>query len=277
MSIQVSILFNFFVRLSFRCTMRLLKYSCTLKSIVFSTFILLFLGIIAGCTTSPPEESVDIPTLPPTAAGSPEEMLPKFPWPAPQASSREMIESALLKKVGSHPTLGDVNSLIITALQKIGYTEFSYFAVPKGYALVTRLEKINEDGSPKRGLERWETNRDAPYYFSLERYLRTLFTANKGFYRIVVFTVSPNILIEGKDKISEKEALDWLRTGGVSLPAELAKIPFSEKYNCAALIYEFEQIGPKTEVKFLSPGRLPTHLHLEATGFYQALGEQNAN
>ena len=197
-----------------------------------------------------------------------------FPWPPPQASSKEVIPKELLL-VEPHlfpRTLGEINDHIVRALWRIGHTEYSYFIVPYGYALVTRLEKINSDGSPKSGAERWEIKLGSSQDFSLKNILQSLFTAKAGYYRIIVFIVSPKPLIEGIDKVSEDEAISWLRRGADRLPGEIAMIPFSENYACTALIYEFEQKSPKTRAHLLSPGKIPAHIHLEVSGFYKALG-----
>ncbi|MEI7869314.1 MAG: hypothetical protein WCI11_15610 [Candidatus Methylumidiphilus sp.] len=65
----------------------------------------------------------------------------------------------------------------------------------------------------------------------------------------------------------------WLRLGYDRLPEGLALTPFTPSFVCTALIYEFEQTSPKKEAQLLSPGKLAAHTHLEASGFYKALGE----
>lgn len=199
---------------------------------------------------------------------------PSFPSKLPQASARELIPLEVL--FGHNHflprTLGHLNLHIVNALRHIGHTELSYFWIPSGYVLVTRLEKINSDGSPKSEPERWETKLDSTTELSVERILRTLFTANKGYYRIIVFIISSNALTESTDKILEEEAIMWLRQGADRLPRELAKMRLSDGHECTALIYEFEQVDTKTLPHFISPGKIPAHNHLEASGFYKALG-----
>ena len=198
-------------------------------------------------------------------------ILPRFPWPPPQASSKETISPELLTQELSHPNLEDIDSHMTKALRQIGHTEYSYFVVPAGYALVTRLEKIQDNGTPTLGVERWEAKLASMSNFSLEQCLKALFTAKKGYYRIIVFVISPKAWGESQNTISEDEAVMWLRQGLNKLPDNLASTPFSYSYVSTALIYEFEQTSPKNEAHLLSPGKLSAHTHLEASGFYRAL------
>jgi len=200
-------------------------------------------------------------------------ILPRFPWPPPQASSKETISPELLTQELSNPTLGDIDSHLTKALRQMGHTEYSYFAIPDGYALVTRIEKIKNDGTPKSGSERWEANLDSMNDFSLADYLKSLFTAKKGYYRIIVFIISQREWGESSSIVTENEAMMWLRQGFVRLPDDLASTPFYPNYVSTALVYEFEQTSPKKEAHLISPGKLAAHNHLEASGFYKAIGE----
>ncbi|MEI6806961.1 MAG: caspase family protein [Myxococcaceae bacterium] len=197
-----------------------------------------------------------------------------FSWPPPKASAKEAIPQELLTHGLSQPTLKDIDGEITKALRQIGHSEFSYFTIPSGYALVTRIEKIQKNGTPIMGLERWEAKLNfIDDGSSVKQYFRNLFTANKGYYRIIVFIVSSTEWGEGEDRVSEDEAIMWLRKGLDRLPNKLASTPFSPNFVCTALIYEFEQTSPKKDPHLLSPGKLAAHTHLEASGFYKAIGE----
>jgi hypothetical protein len=197
---------------------------------------------------------------------------PKFPWPPPQASSREVIPNDLLVAGQGQSILTDIQSSIVTALRRIGHTEFSYFDVPGGYALVTRLEKINLDGSPMSGLERWEVKVGPLHEWSLHALLRALFSANSGYYRIIVFVVTPQPFTFSNDNISEVTASHLVGEGSQKLPESIATRPLTPDYTCTALIYEFEQPTARSEPQFIESGRIPAHVHLEASGFFKALG-----
>ena len=72
--------------------------------------------------------------------------IPAFPWPPPRASTMMNIEDAALRVAGDSTTLGQVDAELRAALNDAGYVDKSYFAVPDGFALVTRLEQIDDDG-----------------------------------------------------------------------------------------------------------------------------------
>jgi hypothetical protein len=71
--------------------------------------------------------------------------LPQFPWPPPTASAFYVLRDNWF---ASLHTLGEVVGAIISALERRGYVERSFFRTEgSGVALVTRLERIGSDGS----------------------------------------------------------------------------------------------------------------------------------
>jgi hypothetical protein len=78
--------------------------------------------------------------------------LPRFPWPPPRASASYVLPDGLFDS----RSVGEVVAAIISALELNGYVERSFFQTDaNGVALVTRLERIRDDGSAFAGLERW--------------------------------------------------------------------------------------------------------------------------
>src|SRR5579859_4050825 len=124
-------------------------------------------GHRVGATASPPEEAPPPPPPPPPAKdGHPVggrspasadggETIPPFPWPPPRASATEDLPRAMFEQRASLSTLGNLNDVLVSALQTTGYFEKSYYAVPHGFALATRLEQISGDGSSKTPPDRW--------------------------------------------------------------------------------------------------------------------------
>ena len=79
--------------------------------------------------------------------------LPEFPWPPPAASASYVLPDRLL---ASYHTVGSVVDAILAALERSGYVERSFFRTEAGgVALVTRLERINDDGTSSAATERW--------------------------------------------------------------------------------------------------------------------------
>ena len=194
--------------------------------------------------------------------------VPEFPWPPPQASAMTLIEFTD-QEAGKVVSLGDVDAAISEALIVAGYFERSYYAVPNGFALVTRLEQINSDGTSKSEDIRWAVDVGPLRSFNLSEYLRALFTSDPGYFRIIVFIVTPHPFSQAEATIDREGALDWLYSGVNRLPDELAVRPYNEQYSTTALIYEFEKIAGETTSSTKVPGRLSAGTHLEKSGLKQ--------
>ncbi len=168
-------------------------------------------------------------------------------------------------------TLGNLNDELVAALQTTGYYEKSYYAVPRGFALATRLEQIADDGSSKTPPDRWSAGPPRVEHFSAREYFRALLTANPGYYRVVVFVVTDAPFAETGAPVSESEAEKWLTSGANRLPASIASSAFGQDTVCTALIYEFERSAGSAPV-LLEPSRLDAHTHLVKSGLWGALG-----
>ena len=189
---------------------------------------------------------------------------PNFPFPPPAASTQDVMDRDLLKNL---PTLGAFNHKLDEALESLGYFEKSYYAVRKGFAHVTRVERRKEDEPvPYDPPLRWEININSSIR-SVKDYLLQLFTAPKGFFRVITFVVTDN-LVSGdiRKKISRDEALSWFKTGTTVLPPEIARLPLGQNYDCTILIYEFEKTDNK-EARFITSSPFPGKLHLN--NFYK--------
>jgi hypothetical protein len=186
---------------------------------------------------------------------------PEFPWPPPLASARENIRNELLLDDSRSPLLQDVDQKLCRALDSNGYSERSYYAVPQGFALVTRLEQIYADGTPMEEQDRWAVDVRPLRKFTLEAYLRALFQANPGHYRIIVFVVTSMPFPEQRARVTRDEAMLWLTDGLNRLPNTIGNRLYTQEYACTAMIYEFLQAGKGSEAKARIPG-LPARDHL---------------
>jgi hypothetical protein len=203
----------------------------------------------------------------------PKAIYPNFPWPPLKASARVDIPSRVLrKKGGDKAVLAHVDSRITAALERCGYGERSYYAVPGGFALVTRLEQFTfPDGTSKEPPDRWAIEVNRPTKFSLTAILRALFTADPGFYRIIVFLVTPHSYIRTDISVNRKEAMHWLDSGMNKLPNSIAEQIYTKAHTCSALIYEFEQPGWRQEAKLALPGRLSGVGHIKGSKIQRML------
>ena len=78
--------------------------------------------------------------------------LPPFPiWEPPEASASYVLPNGFMK---GNLTFGSALLALQNALQEAGYSDYSYFSIPSGFAILTRLERIEPDGySLARSLE----------------------------------------------------------------------------------------------------------------------------
>lgn len=137
--------------------------------------------------------------------------------------------------------------------------------------MATRLEQIDEKGDSLPPPERWSATAARTRIFSLSSYLRALFEARRGYYRVIVFVITPQPFGAGDGTVTPADARDWLDRGHDALPAALAKEPYTVAYKCTALVYEFERT--EDDDPFLrSPGRFAGREHLKRSKILPALG-----
>jgi len=190
---------------------------------------------------------------------------PRFPFPPPMATATQSISSKVFQ---NHRTYGAVNAMIVECLEGSGYlsSKRQYYAVPNGYAIVTRLEKINEDGSPRAGAERWEAKVKSTFKeFSILDYLKALVVGEEANFRVLVFMIT-DIPLTQSDKITEMtEAKSWLKKGMNALPDDLAEFEFTSSHKVNLLLYEFTQ-HESAKAELLKESRIDVEDHLVKTG-----------
>jgi len=199
--------------------------------------------------------------------------IPQFPWPPPKASASTNIPQEFLRKTeDAEITLAEVDLKLTSALEKCGYYEKSYFGVHDGFALVTRLEQINPDGTSIDPPDRWSIKVKSGN-FSLSEYIKALFTANPGHFRIIVFICTPHPFSQTEASVSRDEATIWLASGLNKLPKTIGVLKYSKDYSSTALIYEFEKPSYNENAKTKLPSDLSGRIHLEKAKIWKALEE----
>ncbi|MEL6863643.1 MAG: hypothetical protein AAFP19_04455, partial [Bacteroidota bacterium] len=148
-----------------------------------------------------------------------------------------------------------------------------YFSVPNGFALVTRIEQINADASPKANPDRWELSTKSPSSFTLRDYLRALFTAPEGRFRVLAFIFTDQSFVQSRQSINKKEAVQWLSKGANRLPKSYRTMPFTADYACTAMIYEFSKVG-NDEPIFADPSIHQGRTHLIRSDLWDFLEAQ---
>jgi hypothetical protein len=196
--------------------------------------------------------------------------IPSFDWPPPKASAR--VRVALEFDDTTDKTLADVSRTLEEAFFSAGYVEFSYFAVPDGFALVSRLEQIEADGTPMEEPDRWSTRVRAIKKFSLGAYVRALFRATPGRFRIVVFIVTPVPFSQEDREVTSDEAEGWITGGGDALPRSIGDIAVTRDTKCTALIYEFLKPTRDDDAVLKDPSELTARTHLQKSTLWESLG-----
>jgi hypothetical protein len=168
-----------------------------------------------------------------------------------------------------------VDTFVSRTLEASGYIEKSYFFVPGGFALVTRLEQFNPDGTCKEHPPRWEVTPTKSGGFVVTKYITDLFKAKPGKYRVIVFVVTDQSFAQENRRVTSAEAREWLRDGANRLSLEIAIQPFSAEHACTALVYEFtrDENGPAAMLLSASstPPGLPARIHLEKAKLWEKL------
>ncbi|MEM9061965.1 MAG: hypothetical protein AAGD13_16005 [Pseudomonadota bacterium] len=193
-------------------------------------------------------------------AGSNGFQRPQFPWPPPQASTVVRLPLSRFEALTPDGTHGDVADLLERALDDGEYFDRSYWVAPGGFALVTRLERITEEGISVESRKRWPTG-NLRERFDLSSYLRALFYTDPGYFRVIVFLLSTEFERTTDQEPTPAEAFRWLRRGMVMLPREMAEQSITPRHELTALIYEFERV-PGSDAVVLAPGRLTGRTHL---------------
>jgi hypothetical protein len=206
------------------------------------------------------------PPSPPVSPATP--YLPLFPSSA-RASSFYIVPSEFLR--GSK-TFGEAANSLLHGLEKAGYRKRSlFFTENSGVAVVTRLERINEDGTPSSKGNRWPgALKPFDYRFNagIDAVLRGLFEIEAGRYRVFVFLLSSLPPLIAPKEVPGDEAVEWLSGDASTLPKYLAGQPIKAA-SLMALVYEFESDGTKVKV-IQSP--VSSQVHLSKSHILASLG-----
>ena len=201
--------------------------------------------------------------------------IPTYPvWPPETPSSRASLDRFIAKRTGM--SLYDAGQKLIGSFEDADYLEHSFYSAPGGFVLVTRIEKIGEDGRALEGAERYRlpNQRSDP---SMTDYIRDLFLeAPPGFYRYIAIVVSNEPYRTSGASLANSEAIKRLRQGSNDLDRSYRGLPFSAEYKVDALIYEFRKDSKSGKAQMLDPGRLPPNIHLARTRLDAAIRKRFA-
>lgn len=206
---------------------------------------------------------------PPTAGSKPPPKpsagLPQFPMPPPQWTLRTVLPPGLIVTREGEP-LGDIFDRLRQALTRAQIQDFTVYGIENdGFAVVARMESIDDDGKPAS--ERWIQGVVRPAVFSVGDYLKALFTARPGRYRVIAFLVTSRTVTPGAP--ADKDMLNRLWRGGAGdLPQDVRQIALPASGRCEALVYEFFRRSDDDPPVHVADSRLTGPQHLAGAGLW---------
>lgn len=220
------------------------------------------------------------PSLPSTASQASTSLpaaphsLPEFPWPPPAPSEQLLLPDEMFRRPGAAaPSLAAVGDRIVHALRVANYLEYSFYHAPSGFALVARLERMSPDGAPLPAEFRYVPP-DAGEPFSLTGYIRSLFFAPEGLYRLIVFVVTDQPFVTSETPVDAAGANRLLRNGANRLPEQLRSEVFTPSHFVTVLIFEYRKGHGDNDVAAIVPGRLAAETHLERSQIERSLQQE---
>lgn len=195
--------------------------------------------------------------------------IPRFAWPPPKASAEASIPDKWVRSAAD-TTLATVADKLEKALRLAEYADWSYYAVPGGFALATHVEHIKPDGTPLAGGDRWRTGTPSVANLSLLEFILALAHAPPGNYRAIVFIVTDAPWVQAAAAPAGEEIERWAAGGASGLPAAVGNLRYGEGHRAQALIYEFRK-GPSGPAALVTPSRLSGERHLYRGGLWKPL------
>lgn len=200
----------------------------TVSSILFLLVLCLVTSGCAstddGATGGPPEGDFDYSMSRPS---------PPSPfWPLPPPSARTVLPAGALGS--DSKTLGDVWARLRSAIDRSGYPAQAVHPVPGGFAIATRIERIDADGRPMPPPARWSAAIPIGTVHSLGDYIRAMFQAPEGHYRVIVFIVNDRANAPGAGVATQGLAASWIDSGADGLAPALKKQRLSPQHRVTA-------------------------------------------
>lgn len=183
-----------------------------------------------------------------------------FPMPYPVPSARYNLPASAFSKI---KFLYQADSVLQRGLNGCKYNERRYYYIPHGFALVTQMEQIYEDGRSMEEPDRWSStigDFNDPW-----DYIKALFSTPHGYYRVLVFLVTDVDHTAAGNYISEDDAKKWLNNGYNSLPKNIRANPYSTDYTVTLLVYHYTR-SPGEDVKFINPDTISGMTHYTKAG-----------
>lgn len=212
-----------------------------------------------------PAPTAEVGAAPPGAVAAAERKMPRFPWPAPKPVKQQVIPVARVG--GPNATLEQVRATLerqISAASS-GYEIGLFAGPPGGFVMLTRMERIQSDGSPFPGSHRFTTkgNPKAGFWDMLT----SLMGEKPGYFRVIAFVVADELSIDPAAPVSSVPSVS---SGAAELPRAIARQKLGNKH-VYALVYAFERPNGRAQRPWIE-GAPSALTHLRLSGIAQGLG-----
>lgn len=185
-------------------------------------------------------------------------------WPPPKPSSIVTLPTRLCHDP-RHPTLQGSWDLLHAAFERAGFPDDERtFSIGKneGFAMLGRMEAINDDATPKPARSRWGNPLTGdPGSFSIGQWFKEVFSRVTGRYRVIALVVTRRPMKTTTVTPSLARLDSIVDSGPIGpLPSAMGARALPPNVPCYALIYELERPSIPANTKIVSPS---THLARE--------------
>lgn len=195
---------------------------------------------------------------------APSTPMPQFDWPPPPWTAHHTLAPAAT----AQETLGDVFLRVRSMLRHADLLDAGLFAIgDDGFAAVTRVESIGDDGRPRVDTGRFAFDPDGNIQrkFSLKNYLDILFNRSPGRFRLFAILVTPSVVAPNANS-----TITWAQVhrtrGAAQLPSSLASAKVAPGTSVTVLVYEFLKPTPDSAPAVLTESQLSAQQHLTTAG-----------
>ena len=276
------------------------------KIVWFVTFISLFVVLIVGLLTFfgsrrealPPKATATPPIAAVTPSPSPKATATPAAKPLPEAPARDTLPPFFPPKATSTadlqpmlkviwtgfyaaqkkgPTMRQLDSFLKGALELDGYNNLSHYWLEgennPGFALVTRIEFIDDVGMPVRD-HRFDTEIPPLSWFKGWEFLKALAFPHNGRYRLIALVVSQKPLLEKQEEMTRTE-MEEINHGPSGLSdRDWADMEVTPDYFFIAYVYEFYRKTRSDPISFQESSDILAQKHLASIKFEQDIGDE---
>ena len=101
--------------------------------------------------------------------------------------------------------------------------------------------------------------------FDIYAYVKALFTAQTGYFRVIAFVITTSPFAAGATTADAATLQRWTATGNNALPPGVRALKYSDDYFVTALIYEFSKVRGARDVQSDVPSEVSAEDHLTAS------------